>query len=92
MVEEFIYYYYECKEPILKIEFANVATTKVRSIIWCCKGTYKLIPSEAVANKLQQIKDNEKLPQLTRKKDVNVFHWDEGIDLDPKIAKILLGL
>lgn len=55
-----------------------------RSILWQRNGLFRLIPQPVVANAVD-------IYNIRFGKCDIVIRWEQGIDLDPKIAHILLG-
>ena len=60
-------------------------------LIWNNAGLYGIISREKVENMIQLIEDQKKLPVVERINRMGMFYWDEVVDLDPKIAKLLIG-
>ena len=60
-------------------------------ILWGYKGLYKLIPVERVVNMAETLKDSETLSPIAKNKQVGTFFWEDGVTVDPKVARILLS-
>jgi len=60
-------------------------------ILWNYKGLFRIILSEKVANMREAIKDSENLSPIAKNKQVGTFYWEDGITVDPKVARILLS-
>jgi len=52
-------------------------------ILWCRDGLFRLIPRPIIAN--------AKYVWENRVGGTYHIYWEQGVDLDPKIARILLG-
>jgi len=89
------FHYVETKKPFLFLEDLRTKTyggTVIVElpIIWNLSGLYKLITLEQIKNLIGLRKDLDNSPNLNPKPNLG-FHWDEGVDLDTKIVKLLIG-
>ncbi len=60
-------------------------------ILWDCNGLFRTIPLERVKNMIDAIGDSKNLSPIAKDRQVGKFYWEDGIDVDPKVAKILLS-
>lgn len=60
-----------------------------RPILWHRDGLYRLIPTPILTN-LIDVYNNRKKTLDTHISSFSI-RWEQGIDVDPKIARILLG-
>ncbi len=63
---------------------------RAHPILWNNKGLFCIISRQKVQNMLDVIKDTENLPVLN-KMGLPMFHWDEGILIDARVAAMLLS-
>lgn len=59
----------------------TVSDGVARIVLWCRDGLFRLIPRPVIIN----------LSDAHRTTHDFFIRWEQGVDLDPKIAKILLG-
>ena len=55
---------------------------RIRPVLWQRDGLFRLVPREVVINALDTRKDPVSGSNIC---------WEQGIDIDPRIARILLG-
>jgi hypothetical protein len=58
-------------------------------VLWQRTGLFRLIPESVINNAIDNYNDSEKLDER-QARQVRI-RWEQGIDVDPKIARILLG-
>lgn len=58
-------------------------------LIWCNGGMYGIICKEKVENMIETLQDDEHSPILNSNKLKGAFYWDEVIELDQKIGRLL---
>lgn len=86
MIKQF--YYKESKvTPLIVGDTLNLGPMP---LIWNLNGLYRIISTQQVENRIELIRDHKNIPILN-KFEVDLFNWDEGIDLDPKIVRLLIG-
>lgn len=82
------YYYAEHAGDILRVTLKDLCLGFM-PLIWYNAGLYGIISKEKVENMIRLIEDQENLPTIDVNKEVGVFHWDEIIELDQKIGRLL---
>lgn len=60
-----------------------------RPILWCRDGLYRLVPSTILVNLIDTYNDHLKISE--KQPSSFTIRWEQGVDVDPKIARILLG-
>lgn len=85
-------YYYAETEKSSTLNVKKGLNLGYMPLIWNNVGLYGIISREKVENMIQLMTDQSKLPVVERINRNGTFYWDEAVILDPKIAKLLLGL
>jgi len=82
------YYYAEQSDKTLKVTL-NDLCLGFMPLIWCNAGLYGIISKEKVENIIQLLQDQGKLPRIEKINRYGTFYWDEVVELDQKIGKLL---
>jgi len=87
----FKFYAITTEQPQLRIETAFFKEAGTLCILWGYKGLFKIVSHEVVANMVSTLADHETLSPIAKNMHVGIFFWEDGITVDPKVAKILLS-
>lgn len=91
-ITEKIFYYVKHSHDTLAIaSHINIEIGQVRPILWNNKGAYCIISRQKVQNIVDNVRDSYNLPRLDTKKEVGIFHWDDGELIDARAAAMLLS-
>jgi len=85
-------FYYVETEKSSTLDVKKGLNLGFMSLIWNNAGLYGIMSREKVENKIELMADQDKLPVVERINRNGTFYWDEAVILDPKMAKLLLGL
>lgn len=82
------FYYTESAGKTLTVNLKELCLGPM-PLIWCNGGLYGIICKEKVENMVETLRDLNKLPILEVSKHIGCFHWDDVVELDQKIGRLL---